>query len=477
MSNQSQQQLNDESHLELQSGINEQPLLNKTKTDVQNSDSILKNLFDAGGAQSSNQHTRTHLNQPQADLEIKSAFKSSCTICFSRMIQFVCDLLAEERPYSKHNPIRVQFIKLITEQASEKNQQLNKDAKTKNIYSKFVYDCIKYCNQIDLHPELSTMFTNTDTERTEALRTVNKNVKSMQLSIFGLIESLIRHTPALFAGNFRLKMFFYDDTSAEYDNQIDEDVDLETTNTLGSFYPTLTMIHKTLIDHLNTTKLDSLESSGTVLNSLILLSKLYTQFIERVETASLLSSDREYSPSLILINPMLRRHLKMANSSSLSNFVRELDNVFENTPRFIDLLAKFFIYINLLVESLKVNSKVYSIAIGKLKDLFEWNNSNFNVSDMQIDSISICKSTHFRPNNENSLDNLLVLIVNYEQTNRDDSGQLKKIKFCSSQTKRLVNILNEIDASKHNLLEESILNELEIEFSLTSKLINVRFCS
>ena len=75
---------------------------------------------------------------------------------------------------------------------------------------------------------------------------------------------------------------------------------------------------------------------------------------------------------MTFVNPLLKRHL--LNKDSLNNMIKNLDENFQNTSEFIDLLAQFLIYVNLLTEGLSVESKHFAIDIGRLKNLFKWSN-------------------------------------------------------------------------------------------------------
>jgi len=160
------------------------------------------------------------------------------------------------------------------------------------------------------------------------------------------------------------------------------------------------------------------------------------------------------------VNPLLKKHLKAPHS--LASFLRELDAKFDNSPAFIELLSKFLVYISLTVEGLNSQHKQHQeiVGVNRLKELFKWSTSNFNITNLHIDSISICKSLKSRPTNENSLDNLLVLVVNSEQAAKEAMPTLaKNIKFCACHMKRLVNTLNQVA----NTAEESILNMPELK--------------
>ena len=189
-------------------------------------------------------------------------------------------------------------------------------------------------------------------------------------------------------------------------------------------------IHFSLVEHLATTELESLAATNAALDSLILLTKLYKKIS-------------------VKIDPILGHYLR--DPILFTSFMRTVDSRFDHSPLFIDLLAKFFIYSDQLVQTLTVTTD----ANRYLKDLFDWTSSKFNMSDLHIDQIPICKSYKQRPNNKNSLDNLLVLIEGL------DTANCKKAKFCSNQSKRLVNTLNEIKDSG----SEVLLNELEELFS------------
>lgn len=211
------------------------------------------------------------------------------------------------------------------------------------------------------------------------------------------------------------------------------------------------------------TKLESFNISGSVIKCLVLLSKLYIEFFKHTNFVE----EDKTEANLTFVHPLLKRHL--LNEESLVNMIKNLDEHFQNSAEFIDLLAEFLIYVNLLTEGLSIEAKHYAIDIARLKNLFKWSTSNFNINDLQIDSIPISKSKS-RPNNENSLDNLLVWVVNCEQNCHDESGLGKKIMFCSSLTKKLVNTLNEVSSSQYNRNDQNVTDEIESSFSLTSKI-------
>ena len=255
-----------------------------------------------------------------------------------------------------------------------------------------------------------------------------------------------RYTPELFVRNFSHQLFqFEENTEQETDtNKMnvttdDDDCDFNEKNGIRSI---LNLLQKNFIYHIANTKLDSYEISSAVLKCLTQLAHLYKHFFS--SSVNLTNQEKSFT----YISPLLKSHLK--DSNSLVNFVKELDNKFDDTPQFIELLSKFLVYINLILTSLSVAETEFIIDINKLKELFKWSNSNFNITDLHIDSISICKSMQSRPNNENSLDNVLVMIVNAEQDCKEESGLLGKIKFCANQTRRLVNTLNEVRNTYEN---------------------------
>ena len=221
----------------------------------------------------------------------------------------------------------------------------------------------------------------------------------------------------------------------------------------------------------STSKLESFKISGSAIKCLILLSKLYNVFFKHYFLKSPENTQKN-DTNMTFVNPLLKHHL--LNKDSLNNKIKNLDENFQNTSEFIDLLAQFLIYVNLLTEGLSVDSKHFAIDIGRLKNLFKWSTSNFNINDLQIDSIPISKSKS-RPNNENSLDNLLVWVVNFEQNCDDEVSLVKKMNFCSSYTKKLVNTLNEVSSSKCNRNDQSVTDEIETSFSLTSKITFFKF--
>ena len=235
---------------------------------------------------------------------------------------------------------------------------------------------------------------------------------------------------------FSHKLFHYDDTTKD-----DEDI-----------CPLLDLIQTTLVDHLGraATGLSSFSTSCSVLNCLIMLCQLYRNYY----------LDQSCDWGADHVNPLLKKHLKAPHS--LANFLRELDAKFDNSPAFIELFSKFLVYISLTIEGLNSRHKQHQeiVDVNKLKELFKWSTSNFNITDLHIDSISICKSLKSRPTNENSLDNLLVLVVNSEQAAKEAVPALAQaIKFCACHMKRLVNTLNQVA----NTAEESILNMPELK--------------
>jgi len=266
-------------------------------------------------------------------------------------------------------------------------------------------------------------------------------------------------------------MYFYDSTNNDslsndddYINNTDEAYIEHEHNGEQIARLILNQMQKTLIDHLANTKLEAIAISDSVITSLILLSKLYKKFLKKMDSKSL-ENEKEYTSNLTLLDPLLKKHLTENNSKSLSNFVRELDNSFEpSSIHFVDLLSKFFIYINLLFADLRIENRTFSINSRKLKDLFEWHSSNFNIVGLKIDTIPISKTKN-KPSNENSLDNLLIMIVNTEHASQDESHR-QKLEFCSAQTKHLVNTLNEGAVS--NPTSESIVSRFESKLGLNS---------
>jgi len=287
---------------------------------------------------------------------------------------------------------------------------------------KFLQDCLNYCNRTEIN------------SITEPSATTTTNTAEVQLSIYALIQAILKYTPELLASEFSLKQFHFDDTttSTAKENEI---------------FPLVDLIQTTLVDHLYC--LSSSKISYSILNCLILLCQLYRNYFY---------SNQTYDCNVDYINPLLKRHLKVPHL--LNNFLKELDSKFDNTPVFIELFSKFLVYINLTIENLISHKQDrLKVDVNKLKDLFKWSSSNFNINNLHIDSISICKSIKSRPTNENSLDNLLVLIVNSEQSAKETAPNLiKEIKFCACHTKRLVNTLNQVK----NTTEESILNMAEL---------------
>lgn len=133
----------------------------------------------------------TSVNNEEASKNEKAAreytlYKKSILIgCFSRLVQFIKGMLAMERPHSKFNPIRVQFAKLCTEAPtkSEEALALATAANARNLYMKFVYDCVKYCNMAEGQ--------SLDAEELAAIG-MPPNAGILQLEIYGFIEALLK---------------------------------------------------------------------------------------------------------------------------------------------------------------------------------------------------------------------------------------------------------------------------------------------
>lgn len=349
--------------------------------------------------------------------ELKEKHKLSLLKNFSNLIKFICGLLELARPGCEINPIRVEFIHLIS----------NTRRKSKNNYLKFICNCVKYCNQLDLISKQP------DTQQQDDLL---KAKELIQECLFKLVETLVRFTPDLLVRNFKNEMFVYEDASTSEFNEHDEQI--------------LDLIQKCLLDHLSTTRLESIKISSSVLSSLILLSKHFKIYLSKMSHAD----------TRILLNPILKNYL-IDNTFSWSSFIRELDKSFRSdSSEYVDLLSKFFIYVNLLLENVIVDKRFYTTTSRRLRDLFEWHNSKFNIKGLQIDTIPISRSLNKnRPSNENSLDNLLILIANVERSNSLDLDE--KIEFCSNQTKRIVNILNDVAISCQDIkLERKFQLEL-----------------
>ena len=87
--------------------------------------------------------------------------------------------------------------------------------------------------------------------------------------------------------------------------------------------------------------------------------------------------------------------------------------------------------------------------------MFLWSKSSFNVTDLHIDSISICKSA--RPRNEHSLDNVLVLTVSCCEQGEGEGALQALARACAARTKRLVNTLNEVGGGGGGGSAEAVL--------------------
>lgn len=134
----------------------------------------------------------TSVNNEEASRNEKAAreytlYKKSILIgCFSRLVQFIKSLLAVERPHSKFNPIRVQLAKLCTEAPTKSEEALalaTASASARNVYMKFLYDCVKYCNKAEGQ--------SLDAEELAAVG-MPPNAGILQLEIYGLIEALLK---------------------------------------------------------------------------------------------------------------------------------------------------------------------------------------------------------------------------------------------------------------------------------------------
>ena len=388
----------------------------------QNGDSIddetSKMLFDLNeSTKEENQPIEQHQVNEQPNLNDhfenkNNAFddfylKSILNMNYSKLIKFIIDLLEYERKDCEINLIRTTFYHLMQESNNMKSKKLRN-------YSKFLTEFIKYTNHVDLN-------------QTSAQ---NQTLSMIQGTCFSLIEAILRYLPNLFIDNL-------------HQNNLEETV-------VDQAIFDSDIIIKSLFDHLTYNKIESIQTTTSVMNCLILLYKQYS---------------------------LIKYHLKLNNTNSLLNFTHELNALIQNNLKtetitsILDLLAKFFIYLNLIIDDLSASSSIF-----KLKQLFKWSNTNTN--ELLIDSISTSNQTLFS-NNQHGLINLDKSVESLQTClNKDDTLMNKKYKFLFSHSKRLIKILNELEFEENttknvNLFSNIVNPTLKTEIDSTYSFDNI----
>ena len=211
------------------------------------------------------------LDTDEREME-KNFYKESIVHNFARLLKFLASLLLVEFKHAEYNPIRIQFFHLITAQNKETTLK-------KRNYSQFLNDCIKYCNQIDLN----------NAKQTESSASSSINTLQLQESVLYLVEVVMQYVPEVFVENFKLANYFSDDYL---------DSKKETSGNTGEhladdFDATLNLIVKTLLDHLNLAKPETLPATNHVIKCLILQNKLNKKYFQLHKT----DFDKKYEQS------------------------------------------------------------------------------------------------------------------------------------------------------------------------------------
>jgi hypothetical protein len=254
----------------------------------------------------------------------KSYLKTILNSNFSVLVQFLVDLLEIKRPDCEINPIRVKIYHLI------QNSNNQSAIKLRN-YAKFLNEMVKYCNQSDLNPALNS----------------DATALVIQESVFNLIEAILRHLPNLFIDNLT--------SQSEYSGDNKDNID---ENVVSKLIFDSNSVVKMLIDHLTFNKLDSMSNTIRALNCLILINKQTNKYYIKHQI------NQQGDPSCL---SLIKCHLKWNSASSMVNFLNELIALVQRTTNpsgiclLVDLLAKFFIYVYLLVEDLYNSTGVYFV--------------------------------------------------------------------------------------------------------------------
>jgi hypothetical protein len=340
-----------------------------------------------------------------------SYIKTILNMNFSKLIQFIIDLIKYERNNCEINIIRTKFYHLVQDTNNVKSKKLRN-------YSKFLTEFIKFTNHVDVN-QTSTQ---------------DQTFSIFQESCFSLIEAFLRYLPNFFIENLHNDSLEDDKTTEQpiFDSEL---------------------IIKSLIDHLTYNKIESIQTTNNVINCLILIYKQYS---------------------------LSKYHLKLNNSNSMFNFINELNSLVQNNMKsealtpILDLLTKFYVYINLIIDDLSSSNSIF-----KLKQIFKWSNTNTN--ELLIDSISTSNQTFFS-NNQHCLINLDKSIESLQASlNKDDVFMNKKYKFLFSHSKRLIKILNELEFEENtnvnlysNIVNVNLKTEIDSIYSFNANLKNYK---
>jgi hypothetical protein len=406
-----------------------------TKSIIENDSSSDKSTMDVDlrdQVKASSTTTTTNLSKPNEEqpntsngdkkAEVVSPQVSAHRVAliqdFSRLMKFLKDLVQADRRFLKINPVRISFYTLIkigtknTDKSSENNE--NDDKK----HDRFLFNLIKMFNQIDTNKKQDKLC-------------------KVQETILGFVEFLIRLIPDLFLDQISSQDFT--STITNLDN-------------INHFMIKSILLNMSKLSFEATNNNKSVTITSMNLSSLVLLNKLYAiYFYEKC------SSDKQIGVSVS--NPIINSHLSELGAS-LTQLINELNSYLDtliNKPKqsaqqtdaqiaaanslntfinniFYDLLTKFFIYTNSIIDTLSQSNQTR-----KLKEIFNW--SNKSTTEMLIDSISTSDSftSTVYQHPLASLDKKLEAFL---CTHKDDALN-RKIRFCLNQSKRLIKLMND----------------------------------
>jgi hypothetical protein len=222
-------------------------------------------------------------------------------------------------------------------------------------YKYILIDMIKYFKQIDSNQSSNDTFVSSG------------NMIKIQQSSVELIECLLRQVPNLLSKN---------------SNDTDP-------NSL------IKLIVKTFTDHLNMTKFDLIELNTSLITCLILLFK--RESLLNAEYFKLASNNTDF----LGIIAEFSQQIKINNGTQL-----------------IDLMNKFYIYINQIIECLAGIEKFQLLK----ENILKWSSRITN--EMLIDSISTSNSFSMQSNNQHPLIELDKMIETIgSQIPRDEPNQ------------------------------------------------------
>jgi hypothetical protein len=399
-------------------------------------------------------NVKTEINKPNLVLDVveQTDFKGNMIQNFTRLIRFLSGLICIEFKHAKVNPIQVQFYNLV-------NDSTGGESNKKKSYSHFIYDCVKYCNQLDLVNNKSAS-SDAVTPKPTSFPNLAQGCL-IQEAIFHLVETIIKNMPSLFVNNFKIEDFLNDDAIKSLDSNTEP-----AENRRFTFDFTISMLLKTLFDHLNLNKLDSQAAANQhAIKCLILMNKLNAIYFH----SNRLLFDSKHTEANLITFPLVKQHLKPAYSNSLVNYINELLNLFKkqaaSSAKIIDELTKFFIYIDSLIDNLNLlsNYNEEKSLLVRLKELLKWSITNTN--ELLIDSITTSSSLSAN-NHQHSLINLDKMIESLQSSmSKEDARLNKKYKFCLNQSKCLIKLLNDSDVLSSILLNTN-LNEIENGLSI-----------